>query len=123
GDRIARPRPVLFDLDKGESIAIDESHFDNAWSINNVRWAADSSEVYCLYNQRGHQRLCLYAIDASSGKVRLVIEEVSQTFVDYSQKTWLHWLERGDGLLWASERDGWNHIYHVDARTGSMRQV
>lgn len=123
GDRIDQPRPVLFDLKNAKRIEIDHSKFDNAWSINRVRWSADGSEVYCLFNQRGHQRLCLYAIDAKTGAVRTVIEEQSDTFVDYSQKTWLHWLKGGKELLWASERDGWNHLYHVDVRSGRARQI
>lgn len=122
GDRIDRPLPALFDLNNGKQITVDATKFDNAWSINNVHWSADSSEVYCVFNQRGHQHLRLYAIDATTGKVRTVIDEHSETFIDYSQKTWLHWLD-GDKLLWASERDGWNHIYHVNAKTGSTRQV
>ncbi|MFT4511609.1 MAG: dipeptidyl-peptidase-4 [Planctomycetota bacterium] len=122
GDRIERPLPALFDLKNGKHIPVDASKFDDAWAINHVHWSADSSEVYCVFNQRGHQLLRLYAIDASSGKVRTVIDERSDTFIDYSQKTWLHWLE-GDELLWASERDGWNHIYHVNAKTGAMRQI
>ena len=123
GDRIDRPRPVLFNLASGRRIAVDEQPFENAWSINRVHWAPDSSEVYCLYNRRGHQVLRLYAIDAKTGKVRTVLEENSDTFVDYSQKTYLHWFDDGKHLLWASERDGWNHIYNVDVKTGSMRQV
>jgi dipeptidyl-peptidase-4 len=122
GDRIARPLPALFDLKNGKHIPVDAAKFDNAWAINHVHWSADSSEVYCVFNQRGHQHLRLYAIDATSGKVRTVIDEHSETFIDYSQKTWLHWLA-GDKLLWASERDGWNHIYHVNAKTGATRQV
>lgn len=122
GDRIAVRAPRLFDLAGRRRIAIDEEPFANAWSIDRVRWADDGSCVYLLYNQRGHQRLCLYAIDAATGAVRAVVDERSDTFVDYSQKTWLQWLP-DEQLLWASERDGWNHLYWIDARSGSARQI
>lgn len=122
GDQIAQPRPRLFDLAGQRQIAIDDGAFAHAWSIDHVRWADDGGCVYCLYNRRGHQQLSLYAIDAATGTVRTVVEERSATFVDYSQKTWLHWLA-DENLLWASERDGWNHLYHVDARTGATRQI
>jgi len=123
GDRIDRPRPVLFDLVKGKRIPVDEAPFDNAWRIDRVRWAEDSSEVFVLYNQRGHQQLRIYAIDADTGAVRVVVDENSKTFVDYSQKTWLRWLEGGTQLLWASERDGWNHLYRVDVPSGAATQI
>ncbi|MCK5942387.1 MAG: DPP IV N-terminal domain-containing protein, partial [Planctomycetes bacterium] len=123
GDRIDRPRPVLFDVEDGRRIAVDEAPFADAWRIDRVRWADDGAEVFVLYNRRGHQLLRLYAIDAVTGAVRVVVEERSETFVDYSQKTWLHWLDGGDELLWALERDGWNHLYLVDVATGELRQV
>ncbi len=123
GDRIDRPRPVLFDAVEERVIPVDEAPFEDAWRIDRVQWAEDSSEVYVLYNRRGHQQLRLYAIDAESGAVRVVVDESSETFVDYSQKTWLHWLRGRGQLLWASERDGWNHVYLVDVATGAARQV
>ncbi|MBM4063789.1 MAG: S9 family peptidase, partial [Planctomycetes bacterium] len=43
--------------------------------------------------------------------------------VDYSQKTVLHWLGDRPEFLWASERDGWNHLYRVDAKTGAQTQL
>lgn len=123
GDRIDRPRPVLFDVDEGRQIAVDEGPFKDAWRIDRVRWAEDSSEVFVLYNRRGHQQLRLYAIDADTGAVRVIVDEQSDTFIDYSQKTWMHWVDGGDRLLWASERDGWNHLYLVDVETGDAQQV
>lgn len=123
GDRIDAPRPVLFDLATRRVIEVDPAPFANAWSLDRVRWAPDGSQVFCLFNERGHQRLCVYAIDAETGAVRTVLEERSETFVDYSQKLVLHWLEDGWRFLWASERDGWNHLYLCDARTGELTQV
>jgi dipeptidyl aminopeptidase/acylaminoacyl peptidase len=123
GDRIAVPKPRLFDLAARKAIAIDDAQFADPWSIDHLHWSPDSKEVYVLYNRRGHQLLRLCAIDAATGAVRTVVEETSQTFVDYSQKTWLHWLDGGKELLWASERDGWNHLYCVEVATGAARQV
>jgi dipeptidyl aminopeptidase/acylaminoacyl peptidase len=120
GDRIARPRPRLFDLQGGKQIPVDDAPFADAWSIDRVHWAKDGSEVFVLHNQRGHQRLAVLAIDAVTGAVRTVLEERSATFVDYSQKTVLHWLGDRSEFLWASERDGWNHLYRVNAKTGAI---
>jgi dipeptidyl-peptidase 4 len=123
GDRIARPRPRLFDLRAKSQVVIEDAPFADAWSIDHVHWAMDGSEVYVLYNQRGHQLLKVLAIDAASGAVRTVLEERSDTFVDYSQKTELRWLDSTNEFLWASERDGWNHLYRVNAKTGEMVQI
>jgi len=50
-----------------------------------------------------------------------VVEEKSPTFIDYSQKGYLHWLDDTGELLWASERDGWNHLYLYDTKTGAVK--
>jgi dipeptidyl aminopeptidase/acylaminoacyl peptidase len=123
GDRIDRPRPRLFDLVARRQVPIDDAPFAKAWSLDHVHWTADGHEVLLLLNERGHQSLRVLAIDAATGAVRTVLEERSATFVDWSQKTFLHWLDGGAAFLWASERDGWNHLYHVTTATGAMRQI
>ncbi len=123
GDRIAVPKPRLFHLEERRRIEVELAPFAEPWSIDRVHWAPDSREVYLLYNRRGHQQLAVRAIDATTGAVRTVVEERSATFVDYSQKTFLRWLDGTGELLWTSERDGWNHLYLVDVKQGTARQV
>lgn len=123
GDRIDAPRLRLFDLATKQRIAVDEAPFADAWSIDRVHWAKGGREVHVLYNRRGHQELAVRAIDAATGAVRTVVEERSATFVDYSQKTFLHWLDASGELLWASERSGHNHLYRIDVATGAIAPV
>ncbi len=121
GDRIAHPRPRLFDVARRAAIPIDDALFPEPWSITQFHWLPDSSQFAFLYNERGHQLLRLVAIDATDGAARPLLEERSATFIDYSQKTLLRWLDRTGDFLWASERDGWNHLYRHDARTGALK--
>ncbi len=109
GDRIRHERPVLFDLEKRAPIAVDAALFATPWDISDLRWQPDSSEFTFLYNERGHHVLRIVGVDRD-GAARTLVEEKSATFVDYSQKTWHRWLDATGELLWASERDGWNHI-------------
>ena len=121
GDRIRRERPYLFDLEKRAPIAVDDALFAKPWDISGLRWQPDSSEFTFIYNQRGHQVLRIISVDARTGAARTLVEEKSATFVDYSQKTWLQWLDKTGELLWASERDGWNHLSLFDAKTGALK--
>ena len=120
GDRIRYERPVLFDLERRAPVAVDDALFAKPWSISDVRWQADSSQLTFLYNERGHQILRIVAVDRD-GKSRTLVEEKSATFVDYSQKTWFRWLDATGELLWASECDGWNHLHLFDAKTGVLK--
>jgi dipeptidyl-peptidase-4 len=123
GDRIAHPRLVLFEVATGAQVPVDEALFPTPWSITRVAWTLDGRELCFLYNQRGHQVLRWLAIDAASGAVRTLIEESSQTFVDYAGKLWLEPLFETGEALWMSERSGWNHLYCFDLATGRVKHA
>ncbi len=119
GDRIDHPRPQLFHIETGEQVALKNDLFNNPWSIEDVRWSQDSSRFTFVYNQRGHQALRVVAIDAATGNARAIVDERSDTFIDYSGKYFCQWI--GDNeLIWMSERDGWNHLWLYDAQTGRV---
>ncbi len=120
GDRIRTERPRLFDLAKRAPIPLNDELFSKPWDIGEVRWAADSSRFTFLYNERGHQVLRIVNVTAD-GSATTLVEDKSATFVDYSQKHWHQWLDGSGELLWSSERDGWNHLYLFDAKTGAMK--
>ncbi|MDA9840613.1 prolyl oligopeptidase family serine peptidase [Rubripirellula sp.] len=122
GDPLAKPWPTLFSLDhQWKPRVIDDSLFSNPFSISRLAWTGDSGSFSFLYNQRGHQRLSLIVIDALTAKARIGIDEVSDTFVCYSQKSYLHHLEATDEWIWMSERSGWNHLYLIDSKTGLIK--
>jgi dipeptidyl-peptidase 4 len=120
GDRIAHPRPQLFDVDQRKQVELKDELFSNPWSIEDLRWAADSSRFTFVYNQRGHQVLRLVAVDAVSGETRPIIDEKSDTFICYSGNYFCQWLGE-DEIVWMSERDGWNHLWLYDARAGQVK--
>ncbi|MCL4202131.1 MAG: DPP IV N-terminal domain-containing protein [Pirellulaceae bacterium] len=122
GDRVAIDRPQLFHLETRQQIPISESLFENPWDIRDIRWSPDSSFFTFLYNQRGHQVLRIVAVDAATGDTRAIVEERSETFVDYSGKLFVQYLDATGEILWTSERDGWNHLYLIDAVTGQVKQ-
>jgi len=111
GDPIPEQRPRLFDVEAKRPIPVNNELFARPWRLTELRWMRDSSRFLFLYNQRGHQRLRLLAIDAHSGEVSPLVEERSDTFIDYAYKTWLRFLAGEDEFIWMSERDGWNHLY------------
>ena len=123
GDRIAISKPCLFDIAGEREVAVPDEQFSNPWEINRVRWEPDSSRFTFLYNQRGHQALRVVAVDAASGRADVLVDEQSKTFLDYANKVYLQFLERTGELVWMSERDGWNHLYLVDAKTGRVKNL
>ncbi len=121
GDAVPILKPHLFDVAQKNEIAVDDVLFANPWAVSDVRWDADSSRFTFLFNQRGHQALRILAVDAPSGKVQPVVNEESKTFIDYSGKFFAEYLDATGEILWMSERDGWNHLYLYDAKTGKVK--
>lgn len=55
-----------------------------------------------------------------TGEAATLLDETSPTFIDYAQKHYLQYLDATNELIWMSERDGWNHLYRFDLRTGQQ---
>ncbi len=120
GDKLPIQRPRLFNIETRKQLELDDQLFDNPYRIDRLRWDADSSRFTFMFNRRGHQALRLIAI-YPDGKVKALIDETSETFVCYSGKQFLHETEDSDEFIWMSERDGWNHLYLIDATTGEVK--
>ncbi len=121
GDKLPISKPHLFDLDEKKDIPVSDKLFPNPWSITRVRWDADGKAFTFLYNQRGHQALRLLEVNAETGKVRPIINEESKTFIDYAGKQFFHEVPGTGEYIWMSERDGWNHLYLIDRKTGTVK--
>ena len=120
GDKVRIDRPKMFDLAEKREVSTDDTLFQDPFEIEDMGWSTDGREYRFLYNQRGHQVLCIVGMNTQGG-VRRIIEETSTTFVDYSQKEYSHEVRHSNELIWASERDGWNHLYLFDFKTGNMK--
>ncbi len=120
GDPIDQPKPALFSAERLGEIRLDNTPIGNTWSINRIHWAPDSRAFYYLYNERGHQTLRVVRVDAETGESRVIIDETSDTFINYSNKTYLNILHDRNEIIWMSERSGWNHLYRFDATTGEL---
>jgi dienelactone hydrolase len=111
GDALPISSPVLFDLESNKQIAVDGTPFLNQFTLGNIAWRKDNRAFTFEYNQRGHQRYQVVEVNAITGICKVLINEKSDTFIDYSSKLFRHDVNDGQEIVWTSERDGWNHLY------------
>ena len=121
GDKLPVAKPHLFDVANRTEIPVPDDLFPNPWELRTPHWLPDGSAFRFVYNQRGHQVLRVIEVDAKTGKPRALIDEHSKTFIDYAQKQYLREIESTNELIWMSERDGWNHLYLIDGKTGAVK--
>ena len=120
GDKIFQTRITLCDLETKRQIPVDHSLFPDPWDIGSLRWAADSSRFTFLYNQRGHQLMRIVTVNPSTGRAESLIEDAPDTFFNYFQKLFHHYLDDRGEIIWMSERDGWNHLYRFESSGGKL---
>ena len=121
GDERMQRTPCVFEVATGHRVCADESAISNQYDLRNLEWNADGKAVTFEYNQRGHQRFDVLEMEAATGKMRTLVSETSSTFVNYS-RYFRHTLADGERMLWMSERDGWNHLYMIDLKSGRVKQ-
>ncbi|HXA51112.1 MAG TPA: prolyl oligopeptidase family serine peptidase [Candidatus Acidoferrum sp.] len=129
GDALDIATPVLFDVGGKKEIEIDHTLFPNAYSLSVPVWRKDSRAFTFEYNQRGHQVYRVIEVDGQTGNARALIDEQSKTFIYYNNlgpglsagRKYRHDVNDGKEIIWASERDGWEHLYLYDGVTGKVK--
>jgi dipeptidyl aminopeptidase/acylaminoacyl peptidase len=130
GDTLDIAQPVLFDVETKKQVIVGNSLFPNPYSLSNPVWWKDSRAFTFEYNQRGHQAFRVIEVDAATGAARALINEEPQTFFSYRPLTgnlretgtrYRFDVNDGKEIVWASERDGWRHLYLYDGTTGQVK--
>lgn len=121
GDILPIKRPCLFNVERKEQIHVETGQFENQFDLFGIKWWPDSKGFTFEFNQRGHQLYQVIEVDAETGKTKTLVEEKSNTFVEYSGKHFRYDIDKTKEIVWASERDGWNHLYLIDASNGTVK--
>jgi len=122
GDALPQMQPSLFLVDTKKQIQIDNQLIQNQYSLTNLIWRKDSRAFTFEYNQRGHQKYTVLEVN-TKGAIKELITEQSKTFISYSGKKYRYDVHDGQEILWASERDGWNHLYLYDGNGTLKNQI
>lgn len=117
GDELRFKVPCIFDVETGRAIVPSTELFSSQYDLWDPDWSADSRSVTFEYNQRGHQVYRVLELSAETGAVRTLIEETSKTYVNYPMR-YRYDLSDGRHIIWASERDNYNHLYMYDRTKG-----
>jgi dipeptidyl aminopeptidase/acylaminoacyl peptidase len=120
GDELPHQVPVLFLREEKKQIIADDALFSKQYDIGRFDWRKDNRALTFEYNERGHQVYRVLEIDGTTGAVRTLIQETSPTFIHYSGKRYRYDINDGEEILWASERDGWNHLYRISGKSGRV---
>lgn len=103
----------IFDIEKKTQTPVAIDPFADFLVNINPTWFNNSEQVYFSHFARGYKSIQAYIIDAKTGKANRLLYEESETMVEY-QMMFSQLTPDNRYVIWASERDGWNHLYLYD---------
>ncbi len=85
-----------------------------------MEWADNSTLILQQLNRRQNESNLILAT-AATGAARSIYHETDKAFIEAKDEPvgW-DWLKDGKSFVWASEKDGWRHLYQID-RSGKEK--
>jgi dipeptidyl-peptidase-4 len=115
GQKNPKVRLGIIELNNPTVKWIDLDQADYEYIVR-VSWLPDNSTICVQTMNRSQTSLQLYLVDRITTKAQLILEETDPAWVKLHND--LIFLE-GSQFIWASERDGYNHLYRFDL-TGQL---
>ena len=119
GDPFTTYEMFIFPVQQKNQIKVNTPIID-FYEAPLLYWTKDNKHFYYEKPDRGHQRYRMIEVDVASGSTRNIIDEQTKTFI-YDDRIYLRYLQATNEFIWTSEKDGWRHIYLVDAITGAIK--
>lgn len=85
-----------------------------------VKWTNDSSQLSYQWQSRDQKELVLKRFDWNTQKNETLLKETSDTWVNLNDD--LYYLKNGN-IIWASEKDGYKHLYLHNKNGKVIRQL
>jgi len=89
--------------------------------IPRVEWTKNARYLSYQWQSRNQQQLELRLVDLNNNQQTVLLSESSNTWLNLHVD--LHFLANDQGFIWASERDGYKHLYYFDFKGKLQRQL
>lgn len=121
GDEFTSYEMYVFSPTSKKAVKVNTEKYDFLGSPY-LRWKKDSRYFTYEKADRGHQRFRIIEVDSETGDTRNIVDEQTNTFI-YEQRIFTHYLPETNEIIWSSEKDGWRHLYLVDALKGNIKNA
>ena len=94
---------------------------DQDMYLARVNWLPDGKTVAVQRESRDQRRLDLLFADVDTGLSRIVLTETSDSWIELNDE--LSFLGKSQEFVWASDRDGYTHLYLYDYAGHLIRRL
>jgi len=98
----------IADVNSGQAIRLDPSEIPYEYIVR-VKWLPDNEKISVQTLNRNQTKLDLYFVDRITGRPTHILTETDPGWLDMSDD--LYFLEDDEHFIWASQRDGYWHLY------------
>jgi dipeptidyl aminopeptidase/acylaminoacyl peptidase len=120
GDDFTSYEMYVFDLQKKAAKKVDIDKID-FFGPPQLHWRKGENNIFTFERRdRGHQRFRVIEVNANTGATKNIIDEKTNTFI-YEQKIFTEYLPDTHEIVWATEKDGYRHLYLIDELTGKQK--
>ena len=121
GEANSKVAIYVYNLGSGKAEKIDMGKEEDIY-IPRIKWANDKQ--LCVYRLNRHQNeLELLLADPATGKTSQLLYEKNKYYISEELYDDLVFLKDGKQFVWASEKDGWKHLYLYDMKGREVRQL
>ncbi len=95
---------------------------DTIWGtyVPRMEWAANNDELIIQHLNRKQNQSDLMLCNVADGSSKIIYTEKDSAWIDIEGRYYANyrmggwdWLNNGTEFLWASEKDGWLHLYRI----------
>ncbi len=122
GEVLPQAAPIVFDVRANTRVNVKTPALEIAFQGGpDFDWFPDNKRFRYETEQRGWKEVELREVDAETGDQKVVLKESGDKYVDPGE-TWFRFLNNDSEIIMSSERDGWNHLYLYNAKTGALER-
>jgi dipeptidyl-peptidase-4 len=119
GETNSSVKVFIYHVDRDMKVQVELGERDDIY-IPRIKWTKDPATLSIQRMNRLQNRLELLFADALKGKTRIVLSEISETYIDITDN--LTFLDDQE-FIWSSEKDGYNHLYLYDVAGNEKVQL
>lgn len=109
----------IYDINSEKAIEVATGNKKDIY-LPRMKWTKDPERLAFQRMNRHQDHLQLYFANAENGKSRKVYEEERDTYINIDKD--LTFLE-GNRFIWSSDKDGYQHLYLIDANGEELSQI
>ena len=123
GDIQSQPKLAILSAETGEVKWVDHGQKEREVQLSQPVWSENGENAVLLAHAADNKDRWILALDASTGKTRVLVDQHDDDWVDGPGANTLGWMKGDRDVYFQSERSGYSHLYTVPFEGGEPKAL